>query len=728
MINLRRGFKDENGEQYRSIVENMDELICKFLPDTTLIFVNNAYCDYFNKRASELIGTKFLELIPKTHHMFVMEKLKSFNINNHTITYEHSVVNAKGKTSWIKWTDKAIFDENDNIIEFQSIGTDITHLKKKEENLQNEYNEIELEVRKRTKDLEESNNKLEKEIKRKTIMEKELRDSEERYRKIVELSPNGIFIHIERKIVFANSSITKLLGGEEPEELIGKNILSFIHRDYHSKVESRLSNLNINKDMPLAKYKFIKVDGKTIDVEVTTTFFTYQGKPAIFSIARDISHRIESEKQIKYMAYYDTLTELPNRHFLNHYFEEIIKKDDRKQTLAVMFIDLDRFKIINDTLGHTFGDMVLKQVSRRLVKYIGKDHTICRHGGDEFIILMSNVSKEKTSQMAEGIISEFTKEFIIENHKIFISPSIGISLYPFDGHDGETLIKCADMAMYLAKEKGRNNYQFYISNLSQRACKKMYLENGLRKALENNEFTLYYQPQFNLSTEKFIGVEALIRWEHPDFGIVSPMEFIPLAEESGLIIPIGKWILENACRQNKIWEEAGFPQINIAVNISPVQFKSKDFVKMVEGVLKDTNIDPKYLELEITESIMQNMEDSILILNKLKNIGIKVSIDDFGTGYSSLSVLQNLPIDTLKIDQSFINDIKEDFNISPIVKTIIDMGNNLNLNIIAEGIEREYQIEYLKENKCFIGQGYLLSKPLSVEKINDIFKKFIYKG
>lgn len=724
-MKFKNKLKDKiSDQQYHSIVNNLDELICRFLPDTTLTFVNKAYCNYFNKEPEDLIGTKFLTLVPQKDHNFILKKLESFNTENPSITYEHRVINSSGDFSWQRWTDQAFFDENGIIIEFQSVCTDITNLKKSEETLQKNYSQIEQSVRQRTKELEEANEKLEKEINERIIIENELRQSEERYRKLVELLPNGIVVHIKGKIIFSNSAFAKLLAEENPENLIGKNLLNFIHPIYHKMARGHVKSVNMGSTIAFVEEKLIRIDGKVIDIEAAGTAISHKEEPEILVIVQDISERKKAEKQIKHLAYHDALTGLPNRYFLNNYLVQLLtNKHHKDHTIGIMFIDLDRFKIINDTMGHSFGDIILQRVSKRLIKCVRKDDHVCRQGGDEFIILMENVSHKEISKIAQRIIDEFAYPFIVNGYKIFTSPSIGISLYPIDGHDVESLIKCADIAMYSAKENGKNNFRFYNTKLSEKISHKMDLENGLRKALDNNEFILYYQPQFNLNTYEIIGMEALIRWNHPQLGLIPPNEFIPLAEEIGLIVDIGKWVLKTACKQNKIWQEAGFPPIHIAVNISARQFQRNNFIETIQQVLKDTEIDSKYLELEITESIMQNIEELTVVLNKLKEIGVQLSIDDFGTGYSSLSILQHLPIDTLKIDQTFINGIMVDMNTAAIVKTIIDIGNNLKLNVIAEGIENSEQESYLKQNKNFIGQGYFLCKPLPAKEIEIVLRK-----
>lgn len=425
----------------------------------------------------------------------------------------------------------------------------------------------------------------------------------------------------------------------------------------------------------------------------------------------------------------DQLTGLKNRRgFLESAQERIESARINSKALSLIFIDLDRFKIINDTMGHNFGDLVLQHVSKILLSCTSPGDLICRHGGDEFIILSMNLRAEDATKLSQKILHELSHPLNIDGNEVFVSPSIGISLYPTHGENIEDLIKCADLAMYLAKDRGRNNFQHYTSSLSKKISKKMYIENGLRRALAKNEFIIYYQPQFNFGTNEVVGVEALLRWNHPELGLVLPSEFIPIAEETGLIVPIGNWVLENVCKQNKVWHEAGFSHIHMAVNISVQQLRHKDFIENVKKALNDSKLLPRYLELEITESIMQDINESAKILNELKKLGIKISIDDFGTGYSSLSILQYLPIDTLKIDHSFITGILYDLNTSAIVKTIIDMGRNLKLCVIAEGIECEKQANFLNENRCFLGQGYLFCKPLPSEEVLNMFKAYQSKG
>jgi EAL domain-containing protein (putative c-di-GMP-specific phosphodiesterase class I) len=336
--------------------------------------------------------------------------------------------------------------------------------------------------------------------------------------------------------------------------------------------------------------------------------------------------------------------------------------------------------------------------------------------------LIENTNNDQATEVAMRILAEFSTPFELNGEEYFVTSSIGISIYPTDGMDQETLIKNAGTAMYVAKGRGKNKFQFYSANFNGNSSHKMELENGLRKALEQNQLSLYYQPQIELTTGQVVGFEALLRWMHPKFGMISPDEFIPLAEETGLIVPIGKWVLKTACEQNTAWQKAGLTAVTVAVNISVCQFQDENFVDFVMDALDDTGLDPEYLELEITESVMQDLEKSKYLLNELKKLGVSLAIDDFGTGYSSLSYLRHLPIDKIKIDKSFVDDILYHSNQGLLVKTVIDMGNHLQFSVIAEGVELKEQLEFLQQNECNIGQGYYFSQPLPAEKMEDYLR------
>ncbi|MGX6444972.1 putative bifunctional diguanylate cyclase/phosphodiesterase, partial [Neobacillus sp. K501] len=427
----------------------------------------------------------------------------------------------------------------------------------------------------------------------------------------------------------------------------------------------------------------------------------------------------------KFPATHDEVTGLPNR----RYFDEKVKiainlfKKNNDKLLAIMYFDLDRFKLINDSLGHNFGNMLLKQVAKKLKDCMRDRDIVSRSGSDEFIILLDNVTKMEISKIAERIQSIFTQAFVIDGHEIFVTPSIGISTFPLDGNNVDELIRKADVAMLQAKNEGRNNYKFYNSNFDKKTLNRLEIENDLRKALDRNEFILHYQPIMDLNANKMKGAEALIRWEHPQLGRVAPDKFIPIAEETGMIVPIGEWVLRTACQQFKNWQENGLHLSTISVNISFRQFYQPNLVSMIEQIVKETEIDPQSLTIEITESMTMDVEEASLKLTHLKNIGVNISIDDFGTGYSSLSYLKKFPIDYLKIDQSFIRDIAKSKDDENIATTILLMGQNLGLSVIAEGVEVKEQLEFLRRHECNEAQGYLFSKPLPANEIKELFHK-----
>ncbi|MEB1808837.1 MAG: EAL domain-containing protein [Bacillaceae bacterium] len=428
-------------------------------------------------------------------------------------------------------------------------------------------------------------------------------------------------------------------------------------------------------------------------------------------------------EKMERMANYDALTGLPNRYMLLEHLEKVIKACKQKDVnLALLFIDLDRFKFVNDTMGHEAGDLLLIDVANLLKRCVRGDDLVARQSGDEFIILLKHISPAEVSGIAQRIIEEFEPAFLIKGKEFYTTPSIGVSMYPKDALSIEDLLRNADLAMYQAKERGKNNYQFYHS-VYNTVNRKLLIENGLRNAINNNELYLVYQPQHDIITNKIVGTEALLRWKHPELGNVVPDEFIPIAENSGLILQIGKWVIETACFQNKAWQEIGHPPIKVGVNISSLQFKDPNFLSYIKEVLHRSKLAPSLLDLEITESCMQNIDETKLIIGQLKELGVSISIDDFGTGYSSLSVLNQLPIDRVKIDRSFIHDMLTHSKTASLVSAIIELGHNLEVELVAEGIEDVVQVTFLQDFNCQTGQGYLYSPPLDLKEIQSYFKE-----
>ncbi|MFT9596753.1 sensor domain-containing protein [Mesobacillus sp.] len=592
------------------------------------------------------------------------------------VTSVYRIIRPDGEVRWIQDRGIPVIDENGNFVDFTSVLFDIT----------------------------------------------DRQESEGRYRSLVEMSPDLIAVYSRGKLDYINEAGCRLFKAKSPEELIGQPISELIPSDVLARIKNRELTIDENFEEKLwFEFKAKQIDGQKIDVEMSAMPILYEGRMAEQIVGRDLTQRKKAEKTIKYMAYYDVLTGLPNRNMVRKHLNAALSNGNGN--LAVLFLDLDRFKIINDTKGHRVGDLLLKVVASRLKNAVKEKGLVSRQGGDEFIIVLKDFRKEQVIEVAERILTEFNEGITIEGQEFFVTPSIGISMAPEDGQDEETLIKHADTAMYLAKDRGKNNYQFYTNKLHGLSSRKMELENGLRKALEQDQLTLHYQPQVNMDTGEIIGVEALVRWMHPEKGIISPAEFIPLAEETGLIVPLGKWVLEKAAAQNKVWQEKGYSPIPMSVNISVRQLQEDRFIDSVKQVLLNTQLEPNYLDFEITESVMQNSDKTARILDQLKELGITLAIDDFGTGYSSLSLLKHFPIDKIKIDKSFVDDIIHHSNKGAMVKTIIDMGHNLQFDVIAEGVEEHEQVAFLLENGCVIGQGYYFSRPLSVEAMEELFIK-----
>ena len=445
-------------------------------------------------------------------------------------------------------------------------------------------------------------------------------------------------------------------------------------------------------------------------------------------VFHDVSMARAMTRKMAHMAQHDSLTDLPNRVLLNDRLREAIILSSRHQRkLSVLFLDLDRFKHINDSMGHVVGDRLLQSVARRLFACVRSSDTVGRQGGDEFVVLLWEVRRaEDTAITAAKILEALRKPHLIDEHELHITGSIGIVTYPDDGRDVETLMKKADLAMYHAKETGRDSYQFFKPEMNARAIERQSLEDSLRYAIERHELKLHYQAKVNLTTGRIIGAEALIRWRHPQRGLVLPGQFITIAEDCGLIVPIGRWVLLEACRQAHAWQTAGLPPLCVAINISAVELRAPGFVSGVRTILKEIGLEPRYLELELTETVLIEDSRSVAdVLNELKDIGVLLALDDFGTGYSSLSHLKRFPIDALKIDQSFVRDLTMDEDDAGIVTAVIGMGKSLHMRVIAEGVETREQLEILQEHGCPQGQGYYFCRPVPAEEFGQLLERDI---
>ena len=490
--------------------------------------------------------------------------------------------------------------------------------------------------------------------------------------------------------------------------------------------------LHLGKPYQL-EYRIQQSNGvqRTVHEQAEITFDEAGRTLAIAATVQDITERKQAEEKIHYLAYYDFLTGLLNRQAFLQELERALESAQRQQQLAaILFIDLDNFKRINDTLGHSVGDNLLKAVAQRLqsnvrkIDYLARPkrgeqaESVGRLGGDEFILLLSDVqSVEDVATVTQRLQDILKNPVCMTDHEVVVTPSIGIAVFPYDGQDAESLLRNADIAMYQAKAAGKNTYKFYTESMNARALERLTLESKLRRALEQEELTLHYQPQLDLRKGTVVGVEALLRWYNPELGMVPPNEFIPLAEETGLIVPIGEWVLYTACAQSKAWQKAGFVPVRMAINLSSLQFRQYKLVESIEQVLAATGLESRYLELELTESmIMHHAEETIKILHRLKDMCLSLSVDDFGTGYSSLSYLKRFPLDTLKIDKSFIKDVPHNPDDAAITSAIIAMAHNLGLRVIAEGVETLQQLAFLKSHYCDGAQGYWFSKPVPAEQ------------
>jgi diguanylate cyclase (GGDEF)-like protein/PAS domain S-box-containing protein len=464
--------------------------------------------------------------------------------------------------------------------------------------------------------------------------------------------------------------------------------------------------------------------GVRLPVEVSAHMFQWNGRRVVLSIARDLTERKRAEEIIRRQAYYDPLTNLPNRTLFKDRLEQAMAHAKRsQQTLGVMLLDLDRFKTINETLGHNLGDRLLIGVAERLLEQSSEGATLARLTGDEFIFLIPQVENtDEVYQHAARVIQSLKEPFRLGTQDVHTSCGLGIVMYPGDGEDAETLLRNAETAMYRAKEQGRNNYQLYTAVMNAKAFKQLLMENSMRRALERNEFIVHYQPQVDLETRRVVGAEALVRWQHPDLGLVFPTEFIGLAEDTGLIVPLGEWVLKESCRQNKAWQAKGLPPITVAVNLSGRQFLQKGLATCVAEILKETGLDAQWLGLEITESVaLKDADYTLASLRDFRSMGLRLALDDFGTGYSSLSYLKRFPIQTIKIDQSFVRDLATDPNDAAIAAAVMALARSLKLTVVAEGVETEDQLEFLRAQGCRYVQGYLMSHPLP----NDEFERFL---
>jgi len=601
--------------------------------------------------------------------------------------HEHRACWRDGTVHWIWIKGRGFFDQDKRLVKISGIAMDIDERKQAEQALQN---------------------------------------AEQKYRGIFENAILGIFQSTpDGKFLSVNPALAKMAGYDSPQDF---------HNSVHCATElyvdlKRREELHkLIMAQRIVRDFEIEVRGKdgrerTISLNVRAMADREGTNFYLEGTVQDITERKAAEARVQFLAYYDALTGLPNRTlFEDRLAKALANARRRRERIAVLWLDLDNFKTINDSLGHSVGDLLLKQVGERLQKYVRAQDTVAKVGGDEFVFALINPGHiSRAAAAAERIRRAVAGEFEVQGHVLNVTCSIGISLFPYHGKDGETLIKNAAAAMHCAKENGRNNFRFFTRKLNARAVERLALQNSLRVALEKTEFFLVYQPQVEIATGRITGAEALLRWRHPELGLVAPGKFIPVAEDSGLIVPIGEWVLKTACAQARHWQELGLPALPIAVNVSAVQLRQERFLPVIRRVLDETGLAPQYLELEITEGVLlSNAGKTLSMLQQLANMGLPLSIDDFGTGYSSLSYLKDLPVCKLKIDRSFIRAMTVNPRDAAITAAVISMGNSLNLKVIAEGVENEEQMSFLRAHHCDEIQGYYFSKPLEAD---DFAKK-----
>jgi len=612
------------------------------------------------------------------------------HINGETEYYDgaHRLKHKDGHWVWIHDRAKAIYDKNGEAVRMIGTHTDIS---------------------------------TEKALQLKYIQQAQM---------IEQTHDSVISTDLDGNIVTWNLGAERLLG-YSASEAIGKHI-SMLHPKEDIPEVIKSVEILMKTGKYISDVAHITKSGKLIYVSLSlSSLRDEQGKIInIVRYAQDITQRKKAEDELReqknildHQAHHDALTGLPNRVLFNDRLEQAIEKAKRSKTnMALLFIDLDHFKEINDSLGHEVGDKILKEVTKKLKETIREEDTLARLGGDEFTIVLEDlVQGHDASVLAQKLLKVLSEPIVIEDHELYVSCSIGISLYPDDGTSAQNLLKYADSAMYKAKENGRDSFQFYSAEMTELAFKRVVMETALRSAIQNREFIVYYQPQVDATNNKLIGMEALVRWQHPTMGLVAPNNFIPLAETTGLIVELDRLVMEMAMSQIAQWYKKGLNPGVLAMNLAVKQLKRKDFIEMFKSLIEEIKCKPEWLELEVTESqIMTDPDEAVIILKQISDLGVELAVDDFGTGYSSLSYLKKLPIDKLKIDQSFVKDLPDDDEDAGITKAVIALANSLNLKIIAEGVERKEQKDFLVEHGCKDIQGYYYSKPVPVDEMENI--------
>ncbi len=549
-------------------------------------------------------------------------------------------------------------------------------------------------------------------------------DRQAMFRSAMEAAQVGIFVFQDRCFKYVNPCFVRLFGFSAEELVDRMSPLDLVAPEQHGFVMAQMQEPTPGASGHHYELTAIRKDGSTFPVTILGAQSAFGGRPATVGTVLDISAEKAAELRIRELADYDVLTGLPNRRLFRERFVQLLAAAEREHSeIAVVFLDLDHFKRVNDSLGHSVGDELLCEVARRLDRVVRRIDTVARLGGDEFIFAMPGFHTAAATEVARRLVDVFARPFEVAGHELTVTPSLGISIYPADGRDLETLLRNADTAMYRAKDIGRNCFQFYSSEMNTATLDRLLMESNLRRALAQDEFVLHYQPLVNLQSGLIIGVEALIRWQHPELGMIMPDRFIHVAEETGLINPLGDWVLCEACRQAQAWADEGLPALAMAVNVAPVQFRQAGFVEVVAGALAASGLEASRLELELTErTVMHDADINLGTLSALHRMGVELSLDDFGTGYSSLAYLKRFPVGKLKIDRSFVNDLETDPDDRAIASTIVSMGRSLRMTVLAEGVESAEQLALLRKMGCDMAQGFLFSRPLSADGMADMLR------
>ena len=687
-------------QMLQNLLGHLDGVVyrCRNDEHWTTQFASPGSVNLFGCRPEELIGKGRLSgdaLILAEDRPRVRAEVMEAVRENRRFFSEYRVMTRAGVVKWVWDRGAGVFDEHGDLVGIEGFVEDVTERK---------------------------------------LAQEALRLAEERYRGIFEHAIEGIFQSSpDGRYLRVNPALARIMGYDSPQEFVAElTVLDRVYVD-PGRREEFVRIMQSRGTVGNLESRVYRKDGRIIWVSESAHAIRNESGDIIFfeGTVKDVTDSKHYEQQLLHQANHDALTGLPNRTLLTDRLDQALRQAERYQSaVAVALVDLDQFKFINDTLGHNVGDALLKTMAERLRNCVRDYDTVARQGGDEFVLIISGLpGEEPISEQMRRILSAVSSPWSYKDVEFNISCSIGVSLFPRDGQDVETLLKNADAAMYRAKETGRNNFQFYAPDMSAKFAARLETHSSLRRALDRNEFRLHYHPKLDLRSGRVIGLEALIRWESPGEGLILPNRFVPIAEEAGLIVSIGEWVMRTACRQVKELHSEGFPPVVVSVNLSPAQFRQGGLPDTVARILGDTGLDPKYLELEVTESLA--MHDAAKFINELqalKDVGIQLAIDDFGTGYSSLNYLKRFPIDRLKIDKSFVCDIGHDPDDAAIVKAVITLGHNLNLKVLAEGVESKQQLDFLRSNRCDEVQGYYFYRPLPMDdlkRLHGLTKLFV---